>query len=103
MVNSRLKPSGPILRMALGTTLGLVLGASALVWTRSEITRLSYRLAEVDVRRVQLDRQVEKLRIEAAALSAPEKLEARASELGLRYPTPGEVVYVDLSAAGAHP
>ncbi len=102
-MNSRLKPSGPILRMALGTTLGLVLGASALVWTRSEITRLRYRLAEVNVLRVQLERQVEKLRIEAAALSAPEKLEARARELGLRYPTAGEVAYVDLSAAGARP
>ena len=103
MVNSRRKPNGPILRVALGATLGLVLGASALVWTRSEITQLRYRLAEVDVLRVQLERRVEKLRIEAAALSAPEKLEARARSLGLRYPTAGEVVYVDLSAAGARP
>lgn len=102
-MNDRRRPSGPLLRVALAATLGLVVGASALVWTRSEITRLRYRLADVETRRVTLEREVEKLRIEAAALSAPEKLEQRARELGLRYPAAGEVLHVDLYAVRAGP
>ena len=44
-----------------------------------------------------------KLRVEAAALSAPQRIETRARSLGLRYPGPRQVVHLPARdvAAGA--
>jgi cell division protein FtsL len=90
----------------LACIFGLVLGASALTWTRSEMTRLRYRLAELSETRAELGAEVEKLSIEAAVLTAPKELERRARELGLHYPQDGQVVHVreaERPAVGARP
>jgi cell division protein FtsL len=67
----------------------------ALVWTRNEITRLRYRLADVAEQRAVLRAEIEKLEIELAALGSPRRIEARALALGLRYPQPGQVIHLD--------
>ena len=60
--------------------------------TRTEITGSRYRLTSLLDRGAALETEVEKLRIEAAALSAPERVEPRARKLGLRYPEAGQIV-----------
>lgn len=99
MVNVRLQRSGPWARALLYGTAGAVLGMMALVWTRNEITRLRYRLADVAEQRALLHAEIEKLEIELAALGSPRRIEARALALGLRYPQPGQVIHLDERAA----
>jgi cell division protein FtsL len=95
MVNVRLRRRGPLFAWGLAVVIGGLLGAAAVVWARTEITGARYRLASLVERRADLEAEVEKLRIEAAALSAPERVEPRALELGLRYPESGQVVLLD--------
>ncbi len=95
MLNVRLRRGSPLLRALLCGMLGLVVGMIGLVWTRHEITRLRYRLGEVTQERALLDAELEKLRIEVAATSAPQRIEQRALRLGLRYPEPGQVIRLD--------
>jgi cell division protein FtsL len=93
-VNARLRGGGTWLRIALATALGVALGAGALVWTRTEILSLRYELSRLDEdERILLD-DVEKLRLELAALRAHERIEAGARRLGLRYPRAGEVIHL---------
>ena len=90
-MNARVVKSGPLARAAVATAIGLALGSAALVWTRTEITTLRYeqvRLLEAEAR---LRDEVEKLRLEAAVLRAPERIEARARRLGLVDPRPGQI------------
>ena len=94
-MNARVRRGGPWLPWALATAAGLVLGAGALVFTRIEILSLRYEQAHLRDRQGGLGDQVERLRVEEAALSAPDRIEARARALGLRYPTNGQVVRVD--------
>jgi cell division protein FtsL len=102
MVNVRLRRRGPLFVWGLAVVVGGLLAAAALVWTRTEITRSRYRLTRLLERRANLEAEVEKLRIEAAALSAPDRVERRALELGLRYPEAGQVVLLeDPRAEGA--
>ncbi len=103
MVNFRLRRAGPLLQAILAGTLGLVVGGTALVWARSEITSLRYRLSELLSHHGELREEVEKLRIEAAVLTTPEQVEKRARALGLRYPKPGQVLYLDRSDVAAAP
>jgi len=93
-VNARLQRGGSWLRLAVGTALGVVLGAGSLVWTRTEILSLRYELSGLLTEETRLRSAVEKLRLEAAALSAPERIESRARALGLRYPQSGEVIHL---------
>lgn len=104
-MNARLRQGGPVLRAVLAVTLGLIVGAGAVVWARSELVRLRYRQAQLARVQAALDRELEKLRIEVAALTAPEQLESQARELGLHFPEPGQVVQVSGSgaASGARP
>jgi cell division protein FtsL len=92
MVNVRLRRRGPLFVWVLAAVAGGLLGAAAVVWARTEITGSRYRLTSLLDRRAALEAEVEKLRIEAAALSAPERVEPRARKLGLRYPEAGQVV-----------
>ncbi len=94
-MNARVRRGGPWLPWALATAAGLVLGAGALVFTRTEILSLRYEQSHLLDRQGELRDQVERLRVEEAALSAPDRIEARARALGLRYPTNGQVVRVD--------
>ncbi len=92
-MNARLRASGPLQRALVASALGVLVGAGVLVWTRTEILSLRYRLGAVAEREARLRDQVEKLRVEVAVLSAPERVEPQALELGLRYPTVGQVVH----------
>ena len=62
------------------------------MWTRTEILSLRYEHASLLERESELLGEVEKLRVEAAALSAPERIERRAQALGLRYPRAGQII-----------
>jgi cell division protein FtsL len=85
------------LRILLATAVGLSIGLGVLVWTRTQIVSLHYSLTR------QLRGEVEKLRVEAAALSGPQRIETKARSLGLRYPGPRQVVRLPAGdvAAGA--
>jgi len=98
MVNVRLRRGSPLLQAVLFGIVGVVVGMIGLVWTRHEITRLRYRLGEVTQERSALRAELEKLRIEVAATSAPERIEQRALRLGLRYPEPGQVIHLGADA-----
>ena len=94
-MNIRLQHGGPGLRILLAAAVGLSLGAGLLVYTRTEVYSLSYRLSALVSREAQLRGRVEKLRLEAAALAAPGRLESEARALGLTYPDPGQIVLLD--------
>lgn len=96
-MNVRIRKGGPLAALALFTALGVLVGAGALVWTRTEITRHRYELMRLHKAESRMRGQVEKLRIESAALAAPERIERRARRLGLRYPRAGEVTAIRLS------
>ena len=91
-MNVRLRRRGPLFAWVLAAVAGGLLGAAAVVWARTEITGSRYRLTSLLDRGAALEAEVEKLRIEAAALSAPERVEPRARKLGLRYPETGQIV-----------
>jgi cell division protein FtsL len=91
-VNTRVRRSSPLLSYALLTAMGLAAGAAALVWTRTEILSLRYEQSRLLGRVAELRGEVEKLRVEEAALSAPDRIERRARVLGLRYPAAGQVI-----------
>ncbi len=94
MVNLRLKRGGPWLRILLATVVGISAGSGTLVWTRTHIVSLHYQLTRLDALESQLRRDVEKLRLEAAALAAPQRIETQARSLGLGYPKAGQVVHL---------
>ncbi|MFQ5515482.1 MAG: hypothetical protein ACE5FG_13760 [Myxococcota bacterium] len=103
-MNIRLKRGGPWLCVLLASTVGITLGAGLLTFTRIQITSLRYHLNALLQRESRLRSDVEKLRVEEAALVAPRRLERRARELGLRYPQPGQVVSLGLpDVAAARP
>lgn len=103
MVNLRLQRAGPLLRILLATAVGISIGSGVLVWTRTRVVSLHYRLTRLVDLKSQLREDVEKLRVEAAALAAPRQLEAKARVLGLRYPESGQVIRLPAGdvAAGA--
>ena len=94
MVNLRLKRSGHWLGILLATVVGISVGSGALVWTRTHIVSLHYRLTRLGELETHLRRDVEKLRLEAAALASPRRIEAKARALGLGYPKAGQVVHL---------
>lgn len=94
MVNRRLHKNGPWVRLLLTATVAVVISAATLVWTRTQITSLRYQLSGLLNLESELRNEVEKLRIESAALSTPERIERRGRSLGLRYPQPGQLVAV---------
>jgi hypothetical protein len=91
-VNSRLRGRSALERALIASALGVLIGAGLLVWTRTEILSLRYRLGAMAEREAVLRREVEKLRVDVAGLSAAKRIEPMALELGLRYPAPGQVV-----------
>ena len=100
-MNARLRRSGHSLRTLLAGVLGIIVAAAFLVGVRTEITSLRYQLQRLRSEESQLRREVEKLRVETAVLTAPERLEARALELGMTYPHPGQVVSLAQSGLGS--
>lgn len=104
MLNIRLQRSGSLLRILLVAAVGVSLGCGLLVWTRTQITSLRYQLTQLLDRESQLRSDIEKLQVEAAVLSAPDRIEREALFLGLRYPKAGQLVRVHTTdAAGGGP
>jgi cell division protein FtsL len=98
-VNARIQRSSPRVRAAMAAMVGLAVGAGAVVWARTRILVLRYELTSLVEREAELHGDVEKLRLEVAALTTPERIVERAASLGLRYPVAGEVIV--LEGAGA--
>ena len=92
MVNTRVRKSSLLLNILLATVVGVAVGSTLLVYTRTEILSLRYHLDSLRRHETRLRSDVEKLSIEAAALEAGQSLEGRARELGLIYPMAGQVV-----------
>lgn len=91
-MNTQVRNGGRLQRALVATAIGVLLGAGALVWTRTEILSLQYHLTRLVDREAELRGEVEKLAVEVAALSAPERVERQARALGLREPQPGQVL-----------
>jgi len=92
MLNARLRKSGPGLSLVLAGALGVIIGAALLVVARTHVISLRYELADSLAREAALIDEIEKLRVEAAALVSPERLLPAARELGLDYPEPGQIL-----------
>ncbi len=91
-MNVRLQTGGRLLAL-LGP--GVVMLAAAIglsVWARTEVTAFRYRVTHLLHREADLRSDVERLRIEVAALSSPERIEREARRLGLTHPRPGQLV-----------
>lgn len=101
-MNTTLRTGGTLQQALLATAIGVAVGAGVLVWTRTELLSLQYRLARQVETEAELRAEVEKLRVEVAALSAPARIEREALALGLRAAGPDQVVDVaaDVAAAG---
>jgi cell division protein FtsL len=72
--------------LALATAVGLV------TWARTGITALRYELTRLLEQETVLRAGVEKLKIEEAALASPGRIQQAARAMGLRDPSPGQLV-----------
>ena len=77
--------------------IGLVLVVSLFfVWSRVQVTGLEYELSMMESHLRELQHETSNLRLEAASLSSPERIERVArKELNLRLPTSEQVITVD--------
>ena len=103
MLNSRLRKSGPWFQVLLALALGVIAASGGLVYVRTRLTSLRYELGRRVGQEHALSLEVERLRIEAAALSAPERIEPRARAIGLTYPRPEQVVALDATGHTLRP
>jgi cell division protein FtsL len=103
VLNSRLRRSGPWFQVLLALALGVIAASGGLVYVRTRLTSLRYELGRRVAQEHALSLEVERLRIESAALSAPERIEPRARALGLTYPRPEQVVAFDATGHTLRP
>jgi cell division protein FtsL len=77
--------------------LGLLLAVSLfIVWSRLQVVNLDYDLASLGGQMRELQQESQQLRLEAASLSRPARIEQLArKELGLRFPAPQQIITVD--------
>jgi cell division protein FtsL len=92
MLNSRLRKQGPWFSALVALALGAIAASGVLVYVRTHVTSMRYELGRRVSHENELSLEVERLRVETAALAAPERIEPRALELGLIYPAPDQVV-----------
>jgi len=92
MLNARLRKRSPWFGALVALALGAIAASGVLVYVRTHLTSMRYELGRRVSHEHALSREVERLRVEAAALAAPERIEPRALELGLIYPAPEQVV-----------
>ncbi len=64
------------------------------VWSRIELTHLEYDLSRLNSELRSTRQEVKKLRIEAASLRHPKRIERLAAKQGLRMPTSSQVILV---------
>ncbi len=82
-------------KQILLTTLMLILlmGSSiSHVWSNFEMTQRGYDISQLKSEERKLMDINRKLRLDLAILKSPQKLEAHARKLGLRQPTPEQVI-----------
>jgi cell division protein FtsL len=66
------------------------------VWSRLQVVNLEYDLSRLETRVRDLQQEGRKLRLEAASLRHPGRIEEVARvQMGLRLPTPDQVIAVD--------
>jgi cell division protein FtsL len=102
VLNSRLRQSGPWFQVLLALALGVIAASGGLVYVRTRLTSLRYELGRRVAQEHALSLEVERLRIEATALSAPERIEPRARALGLTYPKPDQIVALEPDGRLSH-
>jgi len=66
------------------------------VWSRLQVTNQEYEISSFGARLHQLQQENKQLRLEAASLRNPARIEQlAATRLGLHYPTPAQIVTVE--------
>lgn len=87
-------PSPRLLRVFIFLAILLVVSLF-FVWSRLQLINLQYDISKAESRLRDVHREVRALRLEAASLRHPGRIEDVAKKrLSLRYPTPEQVVYV---------
>lgn len=88
--------------MRLLAALGVIGMLLLFVWERVDIVRVGYRVEQLKIQRIALQREQDELRVKVSALTAPDRIARAATEkLGMVPPQPGQVVMV--SAADPMP
>lgn len=65
------------------------------VWSRLQVVNLEYNISSLESRVRDLSQETKRLKLEAASLRNPVRIEQAAqSELGLRLPTPEQIIIV---------
>jgi len=71
----------------------LLMGSSiSHVWSNFEMTQRGYDISQLKNEERKLMDINRKLRLDLAILKSPQNLEANAKKLGLRQPTPGQII-----------
>lgn len=61
------------------------------VWERADVVKVGYRIEQVKVKKLALDRERDELRVKVSALTSPEKIAKLATEkLGMTPPQQGQ-------------
>lgn len=82
----------------------LALALSAFTWIHLQVLDAGYRIDRLEHELHALEREESRLRLEAAYLSNPKRIERRARrELDMRPPEVDQLVFVETSRAGAVP
>lgn len=69
------------------------------VWLEAEAAAAGYRLRALHQDVAHLEQERQRLRIQLAALTSPQRLERMATQLGLRPPTPHELAAIPVPAS----
>ncbi len=86
----------PNLVPVLGFIALLLMVSLFFVWSRVQVTSLEYEISQLESRLRGLRQETSNLRLEAASLRSPERIERVArKELHLRLPTADQVITVD--------
>ncbi len=64
------------------------------VWTRVKVMEVGYRIRHLEDEQKKLREEDRALRVEAATLRSPQRLEVLAGELGLKRPNEGQVHFI---------
>jgi len=103
MLNARLRQRGPWFGALVALAFGAIAASGVLVYVRTKVTSMRYELGRRVSHEHELALDVERMRVEVAALASPERIEPRALELGLVYPRPEQVVSLqEPRVAGVH-
>lgn len=93
-MNARLEALGPVSRAVI-VAAPVVAAALFYVWAHLTTVLLGYRISEAADRLQQLEEQDRSLRLEAASLRSPARLEQIAVRFGLAPPVRSQVLEVD--------